>query len=215
MVLLHGFNANGAMWGPVAERLRTGGRSVHVVDLRGHGRSSPLEVSTTVEHNASDVALVLTALDLSDVVLAGHSLGGMILQAFAAADPELLASRVRGFALVNTSGNPTGSRATRLTGALLQSRLLDVLTRTQQRRMRLARQAFPTPTPEAMIRLQASMVPPALASRRNFVVSSVQELADSIPGARLRLLAGTGHLLPLERPEVVAQEVLRLVASPR
>jgi pimeloyl-ACP methyl ester carboxylesterase len=40
-------------------------------------------------------------------------------------------------------------------------------------------------------------------------------LADSVGEGRLRLLPDTAHLLPLERPDAVAQEIVRLLEPRR
>ncbi|GAA2041808.1 hypothetical protein GCM10009839_50380 [Catenulispora yoronensis] len=40
-----------------------------------------------------------------------------------------------------------------------------------------------------------------------------RKLAGAIPGARLTVVAGTGHMLPMERPEAVTERLTRLVAA--
>jgi 3-oxoadipate enol-lactonase len=45
-------------------------------------------------------------------------------------------------------------------------------------------------------------------------VRDAVHLAEVLPMARLRLLSGTGHLLPLERPQAVVEEIVRLIAGP-
>lgn len=42
-------------------------------------------------------------------------------------------------------------------------------------------------------------------------VAEAEAMAASLPRARLRLVEGAGHLVPLERPEVVARAILELV----
>lgn len=76
LVLLHGLSANGAVWGPLVERLRARfqGRIV-IPDLRGHGRS-PHATHYGYGQHAADVAELLAAGDLVYVV--GHSMGGAI-----------------------------------------------------------------------------------------------------------------------------------------
>jgi pimeloyl-ACP methyl ester carboxylesterase len=243
VVLIHGFTANSTIWGFVTEQLAAAPVRIHAVDLRGHGRSDPMRVPTTVHDLADDLAAVIEALDLRDAVLVGHSLGGMALQTLAARRPDLFAERVRGLLLVNTSANPMASRAARLMGAFLQSRALDLVGRVDRLRIAAARSAFPSPVPACRVEAQAAMRPPDLASRRNFVVNSVPDLAagnatvtvpttvlagardlvitlrataalaSSFVDARLRIVTDAGHLLPLERPEIVAAEILRLASE--
>ncbi|MHB8466958.1 MAG: alpha/beta fold hydrolase, partial [Acidimicrobiales bacterium] len=182
----------------------------------------------------------LEDLDLADAIIVGHSLGGMVLQLLAATHPEMLKERVGALLLVNTSGNPMGSRATRLTGRLLQSHAPDLIAASRFLRTALARAAFPTDVPPERAKIQAEMTPPKRHSRLNFDVDSVPDLlsdnarinlpttvlastndraipigataalAESIPNARLRLVPGTGHILPLERPDIVIDEIRRL-----
>lgn len=76
LVLLHGLSANGAVWGPLVERLRSrfDGR-ILVPDLRGHGRS-PHGAHYGYGQHAADVAALLAPGDAMHVV--GHSMGAAI-----------------------------------------------------------------------------------------------------------------------------------------
>ena len=65
------------------------------------------------------------------------------------------------------------------------------------------------PRPENLLR------PPAENTSVTHPLTPVKDavlLAEAIPGARLRLLSDTAHLLPLENPQAVAEEVCRLLA---
>ncbi|HEY1740154.1 MAG TPA: alpha/beta hydrolase [Acidimicrobiia bacterium] len=82
-VLVHGITQSGAAWDPVVGLLAPIG-PVITVDLRGHGASErrpPYDVFTM----ASDLGAVLRAVDVDDALVIGHSLGGMVVSAYAAA----------------------------------------------------------------------------------------------------------------------------------
>ncbi len=61
---------------------------------------------------------MLEELDLRDVVLVGHSMGGMAVQAFAIRHPDVVAERVAGLVLLSTSSHNLVSDAKRIRGAL-------------------------------------------------------------------------------------------------
>lgn len=63
----------------------------------------------TVSRFGADVATVLEQLDVRDAVLAGHSMGGFSIMAFACDHPEVLRDRVRGLALVATAAHGLGA----------------------------------------------------------------------------------------------------------
>ena len=90
----------GSMWSEQAARLCHKFTFV-VIDPPGHGRSSPLSRSFTMEECALCVKQVLDALALPDCVLFGTSWGGMVGGAFAALYPE----RTRGAVLLNTTAS--------------------------------------------------------------------------------------------------------------
>ncbi len=105
VVLVHGLTSNVDDLGPVAERLVARGLDVVGVDLRGHGRSTLGSDRFTPLRLAHDLGAVLDALDLRRAVLAGHSMGGMTVLALATGQPELMAGRVAGLALLSTSAS--------------------------------------------------------------------------------------------------------------
>jgi pimeloyl-ACP methyl ester carboxylesterase len=81
LVLLHGLGANAAVWEPLRPWLARSwpGRWL-APDLRGHGRSSPDGLRGYAGH-AADVAALLDPGE--EVVLLGHSMGGVVAMALA------------------------------------------------------------------------------------------------------------------------------------
>lgn len=78
LVLLHAFPADHRMWMPVAERLATRYRVV-LMDLRGHGRSSPGSGPATMEKHADDVTRVCRETEVERCIFAGVSIGGYVI----------------------------------------------------------------------------------------------------------------------------------------
>ncbi len=74
-------------------------------DQRGHGRSDRgTAENANIEQLARDLKTILDTLAPGGpVILYGHSLGGMVVMAFAEAYPELIGTRVLGAALIATS----------------------------------------------------------------------------------------------------------------
>jgi pimeloyl-ACP methyl ester carboxylesterase len=85
----------------LAERYR-----LVLMDHRDHGESGrgPRE-HRTIDQAGRDLAAVLAATCADrDVILVGHSMGGMTVMALAAEDPGRFGSQVRGVVLLDTSG---------------------------------------------------------------------------------------------------------------
>ncbi|NIK78643.1 pimeloyl-ACP methyl ester carboxylesterase [Paenibacillus castaneae] len=99
VVLLHGYCGSSAYWERVIDDLE---QSVRIIapDLRGHGRSSaPVFESYTMEMYAEDIAEMLIKLQIHNLVLLGHSLGGYITLAFA----EKYSKKLSGFGLIHST----------------------------------------------------------------------------------------------------------------
>lgn len=129
VVLAHCWMGSRDTWAPVARRLLAEGCRVVRWDQRGHGRSTAGHKGHSIEGLADDLATVLTQLHLRDVVLVGHSMGGMTIQALATHHRELFRERTRGVVLVSTAGhglrNPLNSRAPDLVKAAYVERLIE------------------------------------------------------------------------------------------
>ena len=92
VVLVHGNGGSADNWATVMDGLAPDHR-VYAMDLRGHGSSTwPGEYSLKLF--AEDVRRFPEALGLSDVVLVGHSLGGMAAMLAAQEAPSWLARLV-------------------------------------------------------------------------------------------------------------------------
>ena len=104
IVLTHGWTLSGRLWsgvlGPLAKTAR-----VLVYDHRGHGRSDRAPVDAcSVAQLGTDLGTVIDALaPAGDLLLVGHSMGGMTIMHLAEQRPDLVRERVRGVVLVATS----------------------------------------------------------------------------------------------------------------
>ena len=76
VVFSHGWPLNADAWDPQLQFMATNGFRAVAHDRRGHGRSSQPWDGNTMDQYADDLAAVIEALDLRDVVLVGHSTGG-------------------------------------------------------------------------------------------------------------------------------------------
>ena len=94
LLALHGAAAHAHWWDPVAPYLALRLR-VLALDWRGHGRSEwPRPPAYDSQDFAAELLGVIEALRLTDVVVAGHSMGGHNAMAFAAWHPDRLARLV-------------------------------------------------------------------------------------------------------------------------
>ena len=81
VVLLHGWMCNRKFW---KEQIQFLSKTHQVVapDFRGHGDSDVPEEGYTIEQLADDVCNVLKGIGVSQAVVVGHSMGGMVAQQF-------------------------------------------------------------------------------------------------------------------------------------
>ena len=88
-VLLHGAWHGGWCWRPVAEGLQARGHRVFTPTQTGLGeRSHLLSRDITLDVFVADLANVFESEDLADVVLVGHSFGGLAISGVADRMPE-------------------------------------------------------------------------------------------------------------------------------
>jgi non-heme chloroperoxidase len=75
VVLIHGWPLNGDAWEKQTAALLAAGHRVITYDRRGFGRSSKPAIGYNYDTFAADLDALLSALDLTDVSLVGHSMG--------------------------------------------------------------------------------------------------------------------------------------------
>lgn len=90
IILLHGLVANGMCWKNIAQPLSYN-FDVIMPDARGHGKSSTPICGYTYENLANDVIHFITAINLPETVLLGHSMGGMTAALAASQSPSVRA----------------------------------------------------------------------------------------------------------------------------
>lgn len=79
-VLVHGGGHGGWCYQRVGRLLRTGGHDVHTPSLSGCGEHAhQVHADIDLDTHIDDVVALLHAEDLSDVILVGHSYGGMVI----------------------------------------------------------------------------------------------------------------------------------------
>jgi pimeloyl-ACP methyl ester carboxylesterase len=87
VVCVHGVAQHGGIFGDLGNRLAEQGHSVVAVDLRGHGDSGR-EPPWNTEAHVEDLLETLDSLGIERVAWVGHSFGGRLVAAAAAAAPE-------------------------------------------------------------------------------------------------------------------------------
>jgi pimeloyl-ACP methyl ester carboxylesterase len=94
-VLVHGAWHGGWCYGRVAKLLRSAGHEVYTPTHTGVGERSHLaDYHITLSTHVRDVANVIEYENLSDIILCGHSYGGMVITGVAASLGERIKSLV-------------------------------------------------------------------------------------------------------------------------
>jgi esterase len=88
LIILHGLFGSSDNWRGVAKQLATQAQVIRV-DLRNHGQS-PHSDEMSYDLMADDVAELMADLNLQQVDVIGHSIGGKVAMALAARYPEKL-----------------------------------------------------------------------------------------------------------------------------
>ena len=80
VVLVHGGGHGGWCWKPVAQLLRAAGHDVYAPTMTGLGeRRHLVSAETCLDTHIEDIVSLLFHEDLSDVILVGHSYGGLVI----------------------------------------------------------------------------------------------------------------------------------------
>jgi pimeloyl-ACP methyl ester carboxylesterase len=219
LVLVHGAGGTLTHWPPQVRRLpRT---AVYALDLPGHGKSAGPGY-TTVEAYADVVARFIEALGLPPAVLAGHSMGGAIVQDVALRYPD----KVAGLALIATGARlkvaplildglygAFDETVTQIAGFVYSPRVdpeerAAYLAHLQGTDPALLHGDFAACNAfDARPRL-AAITQPALiicgTEDRMTPPKFSRYLHELLPDSELHLIEDAGHMVMLERPDAVA-----------
>jgi len=93
IVLLHGIGADHKMWEPQIQAFSESGYYVLAPDLLGHGKSSKVN-TLELQDWENQITDLLLRKELSQCILVGVSMGGVIAQSFAMNHPEKVSKLV-------------------------------------------------------------------------------------------------------------------------
>jgi len=224
LLLLHAFPLDRTMWAGTVARLSPRHR-VLTLDARGFGEST-LGAPCSLETMADDAVAVLDAAGVPMAAVCGLSMGGYVALAFARRHESRLAALVLADTRAGTD-SPDGRRARDEGIARVRTEGVEAFVAPQPARL-LSAAAPPSLRAEAlaiMCRQSIGGIANALAAMRDrpdrtaelsqlgcptLVLvgaddtltppAEARALAQAIPGAQLRELAGAGHLSNLEAP---------------
>lgn len=101
-LLVHGVTLGGDVWHRQVADLAADSLVV-TVDQRGHGASDPWTGGHGLAHLGGDLATLIQTLGLRDVVVVGHSLGGIATAQFLVDHPGLRDERVAGAVFLSST----------------------------------------------------------------------------------------------------------------
>ena len=232
MVFVHGWTCDRSHFAPQAAHFSKRFRCVSL-DLRGHGESDKPDQSYTIEGFADDVAWMCGELGVSNAVLAGHSMGGAIALAVAAAHPELCAALVMLDPAILFPGelqpliaqlvagfrSPDGAGVLRQFGAdqfftetsdpALKARLLDAMGRTPMHVAASAFEAVGSFGGEAELKAVRA---PVLSVEADPQIERVARLRELCPQVLTGKTVASGHFHQLEVPEQINAMIERFLA---
>jgi 3-oxoadipate enol-lactonase len=228
LLLIQGLGYGGRGWGPMLDLLADD-FTVVAFDNRGFGASDAPPGPYTARELAHDARAVLDAAALDRAHVVGASLGGMVAQELALGDPDRVDRLV--LACTTPGGPAAYPMPARTVSLMAEAATMpaDVALRrfvenglgegsSEELIQRIVAyrtanppdpggwqaQAAAGATHDALDRLGAISAPTLIVhGTRDEVVDprNAELVADRIPGARVELLAGCGHLLFWEEPE--------------
>jgi pimeloyl-ACP methyl ester carboxylesterase len=226
-VLVHGAYQGGWIWKPVATRLRAAGHRAVTPTLDGCGeRRHTVRAGITVGTHAREIAQLLFYEDLSDVILAGTSSGGMVIEKAA----ELARERIGRVVFVDALALLPGEKVSDIVKRAAPNDVTDITTAVTKAdaENRLFKDLDPSlrawalarVTPHPLAALEAPMEPttfweqtwPGAAVIRCLRAANPPEHHQRRTAERLKAAwheLDTGHYPMLSEPEALTRLLLR------
>ena len=102
VLLAHGYGFTNIEWNVIVPMLNDLGYRTVVFDQRGHGKSSIGKDGITSASMASDYHNIINQLNLKNVILVGHSMGGFLSMKCLLSYPKLQNNEIKGLVLMAT-----------------------------------------------------------------------------------------------------------------
>lgn len=224
VVLIHGAGGNYLSW--PTELRRMPGCRVFSLDLPGHGNSSGVG-RQSIQDYAESIERWLAAAGLNQVILAGHSMGSAIAIHLALVHPDIVqglvligaGSRLKvNPALLEDFNNPTTfmTGIEKIVAWSFSDQAPNQLVEGITKRMSTTRPGvlygdFLACSGFDVTNRLAEIKQPVLVlcgeMDKMTPCRNSQYLADQIERSVLKIIPGAGHMVMLEQPEVVADEV--------
>ncbi|MCF4968544.1 alpha/beta fold hydrolase [Nostoc sp. CMAA1605] len=243
LLLISGFLCDHTYWSVTMPDL-TARYQIIRIDNRGIGRSSAPDNPYGLQQLAHDAAALLEHLNIDQVHVAGHSMGGQIAQELALLYPQkvksliLLSSLAKGDERFNQIISTWGELLQRIDTKLYQQVVLpwifsdnfySVPDMIEQLIEWAVHYPFSPPVhsiyhhsrailgADTINRLQNILCPTLILVGKQDILTPIkfsQQLATGIPQARLSVIEGGGHGFIIESPRIVAKEMLDFLAQP-
>jgi 3-oxoadipate enol-lactonase len=229
VLLLHGLGWDHSLWNPTVERFSQQYRMI-AADTRGHGATDKPDGPYDMEMFARDYAALADALELQRICVIGLSQGGMVAQKLALIRPELVSALVLVSTSCKSDPSLRGNMEARIAAmdeagpeaaAKIAAESIFSPAWREANPAALARfyqwrAAMPMVPLNAATRalydfnlsrdLPGIAVPTWVIAGEEDVLTrpkGMEEIAALIPGAKYRLVAKSGHMIPVEQPELL------------
>ena len=242
IVLVHGFPLDHSMWRGQIDALAAKYRVI-APDLRGFGQSEPTEGTLTMAAQAADLLKMLDALEITGpVVVCGLSMGGYVAMQFwkqyenrlrglvlcdtrAMGDtPEAAANRLAMAEKVMKEGSQVAA------DAMLPKLFAPDSEKSQAEIVQATKEVILKTSPATIAAAQRGMserldmrstltimqCPTLVVCGEHDVISPVDEMnamAEALPLSQFEVIAGAGHMSPLEKPQAFTKVLLDWLAK--
>ena len=171
LILLHGAWASHKWWRWQVPELSRHYRVI-APDLRGHGQSTPLHQSYSIEGYAQDLESFRQSIGVAEAVLIGWSMGGSVALQYCLNHP----TKVNGLVLIATRGHRNLKVKLRARLIYLQARLNLMMALSQPRKYDRIARHFPSPGSESIKKQVKHMLSPAASQEVfNWVMADLTE----------------------------------------
>ncbi|BAZ08583.1 alpha/beta hydrolase fold protein [Calothrix sp. NIES-4071] len=240
LLLIAGFDCDSSYWSLVVPALVDNYQVIRL-DNRGVGKSSAPNTPYSIKQMADDTTALLDYLGITEVHVAGHSMGGQIAQELAISNPGkvksliLLSSWAKGNAKFDSIIEMFGNLSNHLEAKIYQKTLLpwmyteNFYSNGSIKDIISIIEYYPLPAPHTLYhqsraildndtsdRLTNILCPTLVVVGKEDILTPVafsQELADGIDDAKLVVIERSGHSCLVESPDVVAEVMLKFLAS--